>query len=475
MLNWIMNPVDTLVKSMTSNRYPDNPYNVVTAITKLQPKNMVEACIRAATGTTVDRPLGSPNVQSPWEKVFLNPRQLFQLPPTDVQTIETRTVIGKRARRPLTLDIPIMVTGMSYGGSLALPIKRALARGAAMAGTSTNTGESAVTNEERDEAKFLVGQYHRGGWLNTPDQLERVDAVEIQLGQGAWGGAVPSGVEAKWMDEHLRAAWHVSEGEDATIEARLKEVQSPADLARLVKRLRSDYPVPVGIKIAGTHWLERELAVVADTEADYIVIDGSEGGTANSMCTLQDDVGLPTLFCIARASSWLEDNGLRDDIDVILAGGLRTPGEFLKAMALGADAVYIGSIALTAALADQITKALPDEMIAQLEIYNGRLTDQINIETSARNLARFLISCTAEMKHATLAVGKESVHQLGREDLCCVDYHLAEALRVGWAGVPAAASRERTQRAHRHRSAVRPPLERAGADVHLQSDTAPIH
>lgn len=437
MLNWMLNPVDTLVKSMTTNRYPDNPYNIITAATKLQPKNMVEACIRAATGTVVDRPLGSPNVQSPWEKVFLNPRQLFQLPPTDVQAIETRTVIGRRAKRPLELDIPIMVTGMSYGGSLALPIKRALARGAAMAGTSTNTGESAVTDEERGEAKLLVGQYHRGGWLNTRDQLERVDAIEIQLGQGAWGGAVPSSVEAKWMDDHLRDAWRLGEGEPGTIAARLKEVQSPADLRKLVAQLRRDYPVPVGIKIAGTHWLERELAVVADAEADFVVIDGSEGGTANSMATLQDDVGLPTLFCIARAVNWLVDNGVRDGIDIILAGGLRTPGEFLKALALGADAVYIGSVALTAALADQITKALPDQMIAQLEIYNGRLADKIDIETSAGNLARFLMSCAAEMKNATLAVGKESVHDLGREDLCCVDYHLAEALRIDWAGKPA--------------------------------------
>lgn len=213
-------------------------------------------------------------------------------------------------------------------------------------------------------------------------------------------------------------------------------MQSPGDLRKLVARLKSDYPVPVGIKIAGTHWLERELAVVADAEADFVVIDGSEGGTANSMTTLQDDVGLPTLFCIARASNWLEDNGLRDEIDLILAGGLRTPGEFLKALALGADAVYIGSIALTAALADQVTEALPNQTIAQLEIYNGRLTERINIEEAARNLARFLISCAAEMKAAVLAVGKRSVHALSREDLCCVDRDLAEALRIDWAGLP---------------------------------------
>jgi hypothetical protein len=165
--------------------------------------------------------LGSPVVLSPWEKILLTPRQLFELPTRSTLEISTRTVIGPRAARPLQLDIPILITGMSYGGSLSLQMKIALAKGASMAGTATNTGESAVTDEERGNAKYLIGQYHRGGWLSGPEQLGRLDAIEIQLGQGAWGGAVEEPIRHDTIGEHLRKTWKLEKGQDTAINARM--------------------------------------------------------------------------------------------------------------------------------------------------------------------------------------------------------------------------------------------------------------
>lgn len=179
--------------------------------------------MRAEIGKELIHPLGSPVVLSPWDKVLLNPKQLFQLPTSDYTQINTQTVIGPKAKRPLQLEIPIMITGMSYGGSLSLPMEIAVAKGATLAGTSTNTGESAVTNEERDAAKFLVGQYHRGGQLSGAEQLSRLDAIEIQLGQGAWGGAVDSTMKAEQIGEHLRKTWNLEKGEDATVYSRIPE------------------------------------------------------------------------------------------------------------------------------------------------------------------------------------------------------------------------------------------------------------
>lgn len=144
--------------------------------------------MRAQTGKALQRPFGSPVVRSPWDDILLTPRQLFQLPTATLDEISTATVIGKSAKKPLNLEIPIMITGMSYGGSLSLKLKMALAKGSAMAGTSTNTGESAVAPETRSLAKYLVGQYNRGGWLMSREQLGVLDAIEIQLGQGPSAG-----------------------------------------------------------------------------------------------------------------------------------------------------------------------------------------------------------------------------------------------------------------------------------------------
>ncbi|SDF67668.1 FMN-binding glutamate synthase family protein [Sporolituus thermophilus] len=433
----MMDPMlDEAAMKMLTEDYPDNPFLMVTVAEKLSPRAIMEAAMRSELGKELTRPLGSPVVLSPWDSILLNPRQLFQLPYPDYTAVDTRTVIGPRAPKPLQLDIPILITGMSYGGSLSLQMKMALARGAALAGTATNTGESAVTNEERDNAKYLIGQYHRGGQLSGPEQLSRLDAIEIQLGQGAWGGAVDEPMPGDMIGEHLRQTWKLATGQGATVYARMPGKNNTQDYIKMINSMKEQYDVPVGVKIAGTDFLEYELAVIAQTEADYIVIDGSEGGTAASNPTLQDNVGLPTLHSLVRAVNWLEENNLRDKFSLIITGGLTTPGHFLKALALGADAVYIGSIALMAAMHTQVAKALPQSPPVQLALYTGKLNDKLDIDQAAGHLANFLRSCVAEMQLAVQAVGKRSTSELSREDLVTVDKDLAEFARIRYAGSP---------------------------------------
>jgi len=438
LLSWMimkmMDPMmDEATAKMMTEDYSDNPFLLVTVAEKLSPRALIEAAIRAETGKELSRPLGSPVVLSPWNKLLLNPRQLFELPTASVSQIDTKTVIGPNAKKPLVLDIPIMITGMSYGGSLSLPIKMALAKGAAMAGTSTNTGESAVTHEERAAAKFLVGQYHRGGWLSGQEQLSQLDAIEVQLGQGAWGGAVEEPITYD-KDKHLAKTWQLKNGQGATIYSRMPGKQSTQDYIKMVNSMKSQYDVPVGVKIAGTDFIEYELAVIAQTQADYIVIDGAEGGTAAAPPTLEDDVGLPTLHSLVRTINWLEANNLRDKFSVIITGGMATPGHFLKALALGADAVYIGSIALMAAMQTQASKVLPQAPPSQLALYDGKMTDKLDIDKAARHLANFLKSCTAEMKLAAQALSKQSFKELTRDDLVTVDKDLAEFIGIRYAG-----------------------------------------
>lgn len=184
--------------------------------------------------------------------------------------------------------------------------------------------------------------------------------------------------------------------------------------------------------------MERELEVIAKTEADFICIDGQEGGTAASCPTLEDDMGLPTLFGLGRTIHWLREQNLREQFTVIAAGGFRTPGEILKALALGADAVYIESIAIMATLQSQITKALPQHPAHQLALYNGALAEEFDIEEGSRHLANFLFSCQEELKMALQAMGKKTIQELSREDLVCLEPELARNLQIGYAGTPAA-------------------------------------
>jgi len=431
----LMDPsMDEVMAKMLTEDYKDNPFLMVTVAEKLSPRAMMEAAMRAEAGKELARPLGSPVVLSPWDKLLLNPKQLFELPTSDYTEITMKTVIGPKAKKPLQLELPIMITGMSYGGSLSLPIKIALAKGATIAGTSTNTGESAVTEEERGAARFLIGQYHRGGQLSGQEQLKQLDAIEIQLGQGAWGGAVDSTMKAQDIDEHLRNAWRLKKGEDATVYARMPGKNSTKDYIAMIDDMKAQYDVPIGVKIAGTDYIEYELAVIAQTKADYIVVDGSEGGTAVANPTLQDNVGLPTFHTLVRTIDWLVKNNLRDRFSVIIAGGLTTPGHFLKALALGADAVYIGTIALLAALHTQMTKALPQAPPSQMLLYTGKLTDKLNIDAAANHLANFLSSCKSEMQLAVQAVGKESIKELNRSDLVTVEKDLAEFAAIRYAG-----------------------------------------
>lgn len=437
--NWMLSKmadplVDDAMEKMLTAKYADNPFVLITAMEKLTPAAIIEAGMRAETGKALDRPLGSPVNFDPWEKVLLNPKQLFQLPSEDPNQINTQTVIGPQAGKPLNLDIPIMITGMSYGASVSLPFKVALAKGASKAGTATNTGESAVTDEERKAAKYLIGQYNRGGWLNNPEQLKQLGAIEVQFGQSAWGGGVTETIKSDKIGPELRELWNIEKGQDAVIQSRMPGTASADDIINLINGLKTDYDVPVGVKIAGSDYIEYELEVISKTEADFIVIDGFGGGTAGATVTLEDNLGLPLLYCLPRAIQWLEDNNLRDRFTVIASGRMKTPGHFLKAMALGADAVYIGSIAIMAALHTQVVEAAPQTTPPQLILYDGSLKDKLNVDLAAKSLANFLQSCIAEMQLAAQSLGKNALQELNGDDLVSVDRDIAEALGIRYAG-----------------------------------------
>lgn len=431
--NWMRSLVnETVDKALTRlirDQYTENLFEMIPSATKVGPINLVEIAMRAAQGTPVGRPLGSYLHLSPWEKLLFNPVHLFRFPTPHDVGIGTSVTIGPRARRPLTIAIPVMIAAMSFGGALSKSAKIALAKAASAIGTATNTGEAGLMEEERAAAQLLIGQYNRGGWLNSPEKYRRLDAIEIQLGQGAQGSA-PQRTTAKNIGPDYREVFGLREGEDAQIGSRLPGVNTKEEFVQLVRRLRDETGVPVGLKIAATHHLEKELQIALEAEVDFVTLDGAEGGTHGGAPTLQDDLGLPTLFAVTRATEFLAQKGALHDVSLIATGGLVTPGQMLKALALGADAVYIGTAAVMALVGDQMVKSLPFEPPTSLVVYTGKMTDQLDIDHSAKNLQRFLNACVTEMELVAISLGKTALADLSKSDLCTIDADIARATGI---------------------------------------------
>ncbi|BAD39915.1 FMN-binding glutamate synthase family protein [Symbiobacterium thermophilum] len=421
--------VDRALARVVRDEYPESIGEMVGALRKVGGLNALEITMRAAQGAPAPRPLGSPLRLSPWDKLLFNPVHLCRFPTPENVPIDTAVTIGPRARRPLTVAIPVLIAGMSFGGALSKRAKIALARAATAVGTATNTGEAPLLEEERAAARLLIGQYNRGGWLNRPEQYRRVDAIEIQPGQGAQG-STPQRTSARNIGPDFRAAFGLEPGQDAVIHSRLPGVNSQADFIRLVRRLRAETGVPVGVKLAATHHLERELAVALEAGVDFVTVDGAEGGTHGGAPTLQDDVGLPTLYAVARARDFLVRQKAAGDVSLIAAGGLITPGQMLKAMALGADAVYTGTAALMTLIGEQAAEALPFEPPTSLVVYTGKRTGELDVDRAARSLQRFLNACVREMEMVAVTLGRTALSEIGRSDLCTLDPVLARATGV---------------------------------------------
>lgn len=441
---WIrsyMNEIaDKAITRAMRDQYVENLFEMVPVSQKIGLIPLMETAMRASRGIPPGRPLGTYHRFSPWEQILFNPVHLFRLPISETIGIQTSVTIGPKAQKPLPLSIPILIAGMSYGGALSKKAKLALARAATLLGTATNTGEAGLLREERETASYLIGQYNRGGWLNQRSLYGKMDAIEIQLGQGAQGSSHQR-TSAKNIGDEFREVFGLKKGEDAVIHSSLPEVRTKKDFVNLVSRLRQETGVPIGLKIAATHHLEKELEYAVEAGVDFITIDGAEGGTHGTSPTLEDDMGLPTLYGIVRAKDYLAKKQVLDDISLIATGGLSTPGQMLKAMAVGADAVYIGTAALMAMTAEQATESLPFEPPTSLVVYTGKMTDEFDIDKGVRSLLHFFNACMQEMEQVAVSLGKTALRDIGKSDLCTLDPFLSQCTGIELGAVSSAKQR----------------------------------
>jgi glutamate synthase domain-containing protein 2 len=363
---------------------------------------------------------------------------------------DTDVVVGDRfATKPLELKIPITIAGMSFG-ALSAPAKEALGRGASEVGTSTTTGDGGMTPEEREHSKLLVYQLLPSRYGMNPDDLRRADAIEIVVGQGAkpGGGGMLLGHKISDRVAEMRS---LPKGIDQRSASRHPDWTGPDDLEIKIGELReiTDWEKPILVKVGATRtYYDVGLAVKAG--ADAIVVDGMQGGTAATQDVFIEHVGIPTLPAVRLAVEALQELDMHRKVQLIISGGIRTGADVAKALALGADAVSIGTAALVA-MGDNAPEFQKDyEQIGSaagfyddwhagldpvgISTQDDDLAARFDPELGGRRIANFLRVLTLETQTLARACGKSHVRNLEPEDLVALTIEAAAMAKVPLAG-----------------------------------------
>ncbi len=372
---------------------------------------------------------------------------------------DTDVVLGGRnAKYPLHLSTPVTIAGMSFG-ALSAGAKEALGRGASEVGTSTTTGDGGMTPEERGQSKHLVYQYLPSRYGMNPDDLRKADAIEVVLGQGAkpGGGGMLLGQK---ISERVAGMRTLPQGIDQRSACRHPDWTGPDDLAIKINELReiTDWEKPIYVKVGASRtYYDVKLAV--HSGADVVVVDGMQGGTAATQEVFIEHVGIPTLAAIPQAVQALQELGVhrragvgagRDAVQLIVSGGIRNGADVAKAMALGADAVAIGTAALIALGDNDPRYAKEYEALgsaagyyddfqdgrdpAGISTQDPKLAARFDPVLGGKRLANFLRVMTMEAQTIARACGKAHLQHLEPEDLVAITIEAAAMARVPMAG-----------------------------------------
>ncbi len=346
---------------------------------------------------------------------------------------EMKTVLGKRsAQKPIELEIPIMIAGMSWG-ALSFNAKAALAKGAAMSGSSTTTGDGGMLGAEREFSKTLVYEVLPSRYGINVHHLQAADAIELTIGQGAKPGTGGLLLGEKVSDTiaHQR---DLPVGVDQRSPARHPDFLGPDDMIIKIQELReaTGWRVPIFVKMGATRVFD-DVRLAAKAGADVVVVDGMEGGTGASPEILQEHTGIPTLAAVCEARAALQDIGLYGEVQIIIAGGIRGGVDAAKALALGADAVYIGTAALIGLNCNRPLYVEDYQKLGTEPYYchhchtgqcpvgiatqDPELMKRLDIDEGAERVGNLLRSMALEMQMLARACGKADVHDLEPEDL----------------------------------------------------------
>lgn len=383
----------------------------------------------AVTGVSASSAMRTQRSFPGWDEILFRGGQLFRMPLNGDEPVNSRTVIGPRAAKPLELSMPVYVSHMSFG-ALSKEAKMALARGAWLAGTAIGSGEGGLLPEERREAGRYIYELGTAAFSHVDDAIRQADAVEIKIGQAAkpgMGGHLP----ADKVSEEVARIRGLAPGEASISPARYSGVNSPADLKREVARIRTVAEgKPVGIKIAAGH-VEQDLELALQAEPDFITLDTRGGGTGSAPIFVKDNVCIPAVFALYRARRFLDQAG--SDVSLCITGGFRDGADIAKALAMGADAVALATASLIAIGCQQYRVCHTGRCPVGITTQDPELRKRLDVEQSAQRLFNFLGGTGIEIEAFARINGRSDVHALDTSDLVTLNGEISANTNIAHA------------------------------------------
>ena len=417
-------PIPPSVEAAPPKSY-SGPLNYDPATARNDPscRYMAEIHEMAVTGKSIGGSMGTLMPMPNWDDILLLGAQLNPAPLNDGDPVDTTTVIGKHAQKPMVLENPVYISHMSFG-ALSKEVKVALSKGSAMARTAMCSGEGGILPEERQAAYKYIFEYIPNKYSATDENLRAADAIEIKIGQGTkpgMGGHLPG----EKVTPEIAAIRGFGVGEDIHSPSKFPEINSREDLKAMVDMLRTESDGrPIGIKIAAGR-IERDLEYCVYAEPDFITIDGRGGGTGSSPFLLREATSVPTIYALARARKYLDSVGAKD-IALIITGGLRVSSDFAKAIAMGADAIAVGTAALMAAACQQYRICGSGKCPMGIATQDPELRARLHIDAAAQRVANYLKVSLAELKSYARITGHKNLHDLNLSDLCTINREIRE-------------------------------------------------
>ncbi|EOS75844.1 MAG: glutamate synthase-related protein [Lachnospiraceae bacterium] len=384
----------------------------------------------AVTGKSAIEAMGTQRKMPNWDDVLVLGAQLNPMPLDEHAEVSLKTVIGKHAKKPMVLDMPVYISHMSFG-ALSRETKIALAKGSAAAGTAMCSGEGGILPEEKEAAHKYIFEYVPNLYSVTEENLKTSDAIEIKIGQGTkpgMGGHLPG----EKVTPEIAKIRNKPLGKDVISPSKFPGINSAEDLKRLVNDLRmlSDGR-PIGIKIAAGR-IEKDLEFCVYAEPDFITIDGRGGATGASPAIIRDSTSVPTIYALYRARKYLDSIG--SEIDLVITGGLRVSSDFAKAIAMGADAVAVASAAMVAAACQQYRICGTGMCPVGVATQDEKLRERLHIDTAAKRVENYLKCSAEELRTFARITGNADIHSLSTDDLCTISREISEHTNIPHAG-----------------------------------------
>ncbi|MEE4014316.1 glutamate synthase-related protein [Roseibium sp. FZY0029] len=377
--------------------------------------------------------MGVPRNQLPdWDDIQILTAQLQTFPLLEDEPVGTDVVVGPNAQKPLRLKIPLLVSDMSFG-ALSEPAKIALARGADLAGTGICSGEGGMLPEEQQANSRYFYELASARFGFAWDKLDKVQAFHFKGGQGAktgTGGHLP-GAKVRGKIAEVRG---LEEGEDAISPPRFPDWTDLSQIKDFADQVRTRTGgIPIGYKLSAQH-IENDIDAALEVGVDYIILDGRGGGTGAAPIIFRDNISVPTIPALARARRHLDASG-RPDVTLIITGGLRKPADFIKALALGADAVALSNSAMQAIGCIAMRACHTNNCPVGIATQKPHLVNRLEIEKSARQLTNFFEASVELMQVMARACGHSHLNQFTLADLTTWKREMTELSGVAYGGI----------------------------------------